>query len=232
MGNARRSCRCTGLSVQMSWVEPLAEAASFEHVRGSRDWGDGGMGGRAEPAARNLQSDIGHALALLCQTLSHEMSFTEALGRCFFHEMHCSSCGEDICSAVPTSRSRSGCHEMPPKARGGLHARIAAAAADVAPPPDVPSQLANLLLNQWIWGDMSALQLQKTAAAAVADGADHRELKLLASIGSHGTTDKDFMHRTVCTYSTVLPVPVGIYSTYVQYSATCMILLYTVHTVL
>ena len=88
---------------------------------------------------------------------------------------------------------------MPPKARGGLHARIAAAAADVAPPPEVPSQLANLLLNQWIWGDMSALQLQKTAAAAVADGADHRELKLLASIGSHGTMANN-CHRDLAQY--------------------------------
>ncbi len=87
---------------------------------------------------------------------------------------------------------------MPPQVRGGLHARIAAAALADAQ-PETPSRLAALLLNSWVWGDMSALQIQRFAEAAVADGAGHRELQLLASIGSHGTMPNN-CHRDLVQY--------------------------------
>ena len=90
MGNARRSCRCTGLSVQMSWVEPLAEAANFEHVRCSRDWGDGGRGGGrsrrpgifSQILAMHLHSGVKRCL-MRChsQRLSGDASSTRCIAR-------------------------------------------------------------------------------------------------------------------------------------------------------
>ena len=87
---------------------------------------------------------------------------------------------------------------MPPKARGGIQQRRAAAENAVAQPEE-PSRLAALLLNSWVWGDMSALQLQKIAEAALADGAEHRDLRQLASIGSHGRAP-NHCHRDLVEY--------------------------------
>ena len=91
------------------------------------------------------------------------------------------------------------CDLMAPKARGGLHGRLAAAAPAAAAPPEPPSRLANLLLDQWVWGDMSAAQVQRFASAAVSDGAKHRDLMLLASIGSQGTCPGN-CHRDLVEY--------------------------------
>ena len=47
-------------------------------------------------------------------------------------------------------------------------------------------KLANLLLEKWSWGELSARQVQLFAAAAVADGSTHIDLMSLAAIGGQG----------------------------------------------
>lgn len=48
------------------------------------------------------------------------------------------------------------------------------------------SQLAELLIDKWSWGFLSAPQVQEIAAAAVADGARRPDLEALAKLGSWG----------------------------------------------
>jgi hypothetical protein len=88
---------------------------------------------------------------------------------------------------------------MAPKAVRGLNARLAAAAAAPAAAREVPSSLASLLLKEWVWGHMPATQVQRLASAAVSDGADHRELRLLASIGTDGSNPGN-CHRDLVEY--------------------------------
>eukprot|EP00971_Amphidinium_carterae_P236935 4702524-Amphidinium_carterae.1 len=49
-----------------------------------------------------------------------------------------------------------------------------------------PSRLAKLLLEQWAWGNMSAVTVQALAEAADDDGCPHTDVKRLAAIGSRG----------------------------------------------
>ena len=49
------------------------------------------------------------------------------------------------------------------------------------------SRLAELLVNEVLWGFMAAAVCQRLAAAAIADGGNHEDLKLLAGLGSDGT---------------------------------------------
>lgn len=48
------------------------------------------------------------------------------------------------------------------------------------------SELAKVLITSWAWGDMSAPQVQKFAAAAKADGLTHPDIAKLAALGSGG----------------------------------------------
>ena len=48
---------------------------------------------------------------------------------------------------------------------------------------EAPSVLARYLLESWGFGLKSALVVQKEAAMAVADGADHKDLIMLAKLG-------------------------------------------------
>ena len=48
------------------------------------------------------------------------------------------------------------------------------------------SQLAQLLLEQWAWGEIGAQRVQAIANASVADGAHHPEVLQLAGIGNKG----------------------------------------------
>ena len=65
-------------------------------------------------------------------------------------------------------------------------ARWAAALADAAAPVRPPSKLARYLIEKWGWGLLSAPALQETAAAAIADGADHPDVMWLAKLGCSG----------------------------------------------
>ena len=48
---------------------------------------------------------------------------------------------------------------------------------------EAPSVLARYLLESWGFGLKSALVVQKEAAMAVADGADHKDLIMIAKLG-------------------------------------------------
>ena len=48
------------------------------------------------------------------------------------------------------------------------------------------SKLLQLLLRGYLWGEFSAAQCQRLAAAATEDGVDKKSLKALASSGSNG----------------------------------------------
>ena len=48
------------------------------------------------------------------------------------------------------------------------------------------SVLAEVLLEQWSWGTLSAVQVQTIAAAALQDGADRNELRVLSELGARG----------------------------------------------
>ena len=48
------------------------------------------------------------------------------------------------------------------------------------------SQLADFLIQQWCWGDISTPMLQKIAMFAVADGAKHPDLEVMAKLGTEG----------------------------------------------
>ena len=65
--------------------------------------------------------------------------------------------------------------------------------------PEGQSHLAKLLINEWAWGNLSSPVVQKIASAAVADGATHRHVKDLASLGAHGlypgNTHRDLLNK-------------------------------------
>ena len=69
---------------------------------------------------------------------------------------------------------------------------------------ETPSVLARYLLESWGFGLKSALVVQKEAAMAVADGADHKDLIMLAKLGcaSHDNDVGPLMcvaHTCLCT---------------------------------
>ena len=67
----------------------------------------------------------------------------------------------------------------------GHRKRVAAyEAAQAASASSTGSHLGKLLIQQYCWGFMSAIVLQQFAAAAVADGATHDDLKRLLGGGS------------------------------------------------
>lgn len=63
----------------------------------------------------------------------------------------------------------------------GAAAQPAASSGRVA-----KSELADMLLRAWSWGDMSAPQIQRIAAAAKADGIKHPAVMTIAELGSSG----------------------------------------------
>ena len=72
--------------------------------------------------------------------------------------------------------------------QGGRHQRLAAAAREqggaAAPAHSI---LTDALLNLVGWGILSSVTASMLARCALADGADHAELRALGSIGSDGT---------------------------------------------
>ena len=61
-------------------------------------------------------------------------------------------------------------------------------------PPTGKSRLAQLLMDKWAWGTMSAPMLQSIAQAAVQDGLQHPDVEKLAKIGGQGRFPGN-MHR-------------------------------------
>ena len=65
--------------------------------------------------------------------------------------------------------------------------------------PEGQSHLARLLINEWAWGNLSSPVFQKIASAAEADGATHKDVKTLASLGAHGlypgNTHRDLLRK-------------------------------------
>ena len=72
--------------------------------------------------------------------------------------------------------------------------RQRAARAESARGPASSSALAEYLLDQWSWGHMSAVQVQRIAGKAKHDGLLHPEVDVLASLGSCGLHTKN-CHR-------------------------------------
>ncbi len=71
--------------------------------------------------------------------------------------------------------------------RGGVHQQLAAlvtAGISDPAPKQQASALATLLAEQNSWGLMSAELVQKIAAAAVYDGADHPEVVTMSRLGA------------------------------------------------
>lgn len=68
---------------------------------------------------------------------------------------------------------------------GGAAQRARWALAMAEPPPS-ESQLATHLLDAWSWGRMSAVEVQRIAACAAADGLNHRDVVVLSKLGSSG----------------------------------------------
>ena len=89
---------------------------------------------------------------------------------------------------------------MAPKARGrGGHLQRLAAAGAAQAAPRSSSTLADLLVNEWSWGEISTPAVQRIAAAAVSDFqvAGHvapTDLTRLASLGGSGLYAGN-MHR-------------------------------------
>ena len=119
--------------------------------------------------------------------------------------------GVQLCCSsdrIPSNASALRCAAMAPKVRGGhrqkrrklLDASAAFEDSEAGidntsslatthrrrvPVPDT-SSLATTLLTRWGEGQLSAIDVQQFAQAAVQDGATHPELTWLAQIGSHG----------------------------------------------
>lgn len=74
---------------------------------------------------------------------------------------------------------------VPDRKRARFHT-AAAASTSAASTHTEKSQLADMLLRHWSWGDMSAPLVQKIAAAAKADGSTHPAVGILAGLGSSG----------------------------------------------
>ena len=71
------------------------------------------------------------------------------------------------------------------------------------------SFLAELLLEQWSWGLLSAVQVQAFAKAATLDGAEHEDLKTLSQLGTRGQwaghTRRDLLRRVMPTVNLTIP---------------------------
>ena len=107
---------------------------------------------------------------------------------------------------IPSKASALRCAAMAPKVRGGHHqkrrklldasatfedseASATPGASDASRrhvPVNDTSSLATTLLTRWGEGQLSAIDVQQFAQAAVQDGATHPELTWLAQLGSHG----------------------------------------------
>ena len=61
-----------------------------------------------------------------------------------------------------------------------------AEAATRKPPPMKKSRLGEILLQEVLWGFMSATVAQRIAAAAIQDGCSHADLTVLAGLGTDG----------------------------------------------
>ena len=79
-----------------------------------------------------------------------------------------------------------------------LERRQRHAAARSSEQPLPPSHLAELLMEQWAWGEMSAPMVQGLAEAAMKDGLAHPEVQKLAQIGTQGkhpaNTHRDLLY--------------------------------------
>ena len=96
------------------------------------------------------------------------------------------------------------------RGRGGIRQRLAGHLQQDSVHRN-SSKLGHMLLEQWAWGEISALQVQRTAEAALADGATHPQLTRLASLGASGV-HKGNCHRDLLKYlDTYMEMPTTVH---------------------
>lgn len=117
---------------------------------------------------------------VLCLVVTHAMPRARGRGRGKgAHDAHAHSCrvhGDPRAGFEAWDATRTKCGRMPHGKRTRKHL-----VADMTPTSSV---LTRYLLEAWGFGLKSALVVQKEAAMAVADGAGHEDLIMLASLGS------------------------------------------------
>ena len=80
---------------------------------------------------------------------------------------------------------------------------VVAVAPTAAPTATPPSKLAEIWNRELLWGRVSAAMVARMATAAVADGLNHPEIKLLAGMRGKGShTGNEWR-----TYKMRMPVP-------------------------
>lgn len=101
-----------------------------------------------------------------------------------FASLSCSGAFDPLPPAGTMASSSGGPAAKRPRAPMGGHRQRIALAEEAESRGD--SKLSRVLMERWAWGDMSAPTIQTVAQAALEDGAHHRDLRVLASLGSNG----------------------------------------------